>query len=96
MVSALLLHHSLVLIGPPLSVATTDLHTTQMAWEVSGCGLWVCVCVYNKKYLVLVRHNPHIWMHNIIFSTGWWLGHPSEKYEFVNWDDERNPILMGK
>ena len=22
--------------------------------------------------------------------------HPSEKYEFVNWDDDRNPILMGK
>ena len=20
--------------------------------------------------------------------TAWWLGHPSEKYEFVNWDDE--------
>ena len=20
--------------------------------------------------------------------TGWWLGHPSEKYEFVSWDDE--------
>ena len=20
--------------------------------------------------------------------TGWWLGHPSEKYELVNWDDE--------
>ena len=19
---------------------------------------------------------------------GWWLGHPSEKYEFVNWDDD--------
>ena len=30
------------------------------------------------------------------YSTGWWLGHPSEKYEFVNWDDDRNPILMGK
>ena len=28
--------------------------------------------------------------------TGWWLGHPSEKYEFVNWDDDINPILMGK
>ena len=28
--------------------------------------------------------------------TGWWLGHPSEKYDFVNWDDNRNPILMGK
>ena len=20
-------------------------------------------------------------------KTGWWLGHPSEKYEFVNWED---------
>ena len=20
--------------------------------------------------------------------SGWWLGHPSEKYEFVNWDDD--------
>ena len=28
--------------------------------------------------------------------SGWWLGHPSEKYEFVNWDDDSNPILMGK
>ena len=27
--------------------------------------------------------------------TGWWLGHPSEKYEFVNWDDEI-PNWMGK
>ena len=30
-----------------------------------------------------------------ICITRWWLGHPSEKYEFVNWDDNRNPILMG-
>ena len=22
------------------------------------------------------------------WCTGWWLGHPSEKYDFVNWDDE--------
>ena len=29
-------------------------------------------------------------------KAGWWLGHPSEKYEFVNWDDDSNPILMGK
>ena len=29
---------------------------------------------------------------------GWLVGQgqPSEKYEFVNWDDESNPILMGK
>ena len=29
-----------------------------------------------------------------IFS-GWWLGHPSEKYDFVNWDDEI-PNINGK
>ena len=24
--------------------------------------------------------------------TGWWLGkNPSEKYDFVNWDDDSNP-----
>ena len=38
-------------------------------------------------------------MYNMVYYTinlvgG--LGHPSEKYEFVNWDDNRNPILMGK
>ena len=27
--------------------------------------------------------------------TGWWLGHPSEKYEFVNWDDDI-PNINGK
>ena len=21
------------------------------------------------------------------YDTGWWLSHPSEKYEFVSWDD---------
>ena len=24
--------------------------------------------------------------------AAWWLGHPSEKYEFVNWDDEKPNI----
>ena len=28
-------------------------------------------------------------------KTGWWLGHPSEKYEFVNWDDDI-PNIYGK
>ena len=27
--------------------------------------------------------------------AGWWLGHPSEKYEFVNWDD-KIPNISGK
>ena len=26
-------------------------------------------------------------------TSGWWLGKkPSEKYDFVNWDENRNPI----
>ena len=29
-------------------------------------------------------------------KTGWWLGHPSEKYEFVNWDDEIPNIWENK
>ena len=41
--------------------------------------------------------NPSSTHHQpIINQPGWWLGHPSEKYEFVNWDDDSNPILMGK
>ena len=28
---------------------------------------------------------PSIWLN---CNTGWWLSHPSEKYEFVSWDDE--------
>ena len=28
------------------------------------------------------------------YVAGWWLGHPSEKYEFVNWDDDSQ--YMGK
>ena len=36
-------------------------------------------------------NNPNI----SALISGWWLGHPSEKY-VVNWDDDINPILMGK
>ena len=31
-----------------------------------------------------------------VYLSGWWLGHPSEKYDFVNWDDDSNPIFLGK
>ena len=46
-------------------------------------------------------YNDHIGREQIYLpawpiSTGWWLGHPSEKYDFVNWDDDRNPIFLGK
>ena len=29
-------------------------------------------------------------------STGWWYTYPSEKYEFVSWDDYTIPNWMGK
>ena len=30
-------------------------------------------------------------------KTGWWLSHPSEKYDFVSWDDELDiPNSNGK
>ena len=29
-----------------------------------------------------------------IYGTGWWLTYPSEKYEFVSWDDSSQ--YMGK
>ena len=27
-------------------------------------------------------------------SSGWWLTYPSEKYDFVSWDDDVPNILM--
>ena len=43
------------------------------------------------NFMVMLKETFH--------SSFCWLvgqGHPSEKYESVNWDDNRNPILMGK
>ena len=31
----------------------------------------------------------------IYYISGWWLTYPSEKYEFVSWDDDI-PIYYGK
>jgi len=28
--------------------------------------------------------------------AGWWYTYPSEKYEFVSWDDEDLPTVSGK
>ena len=56
------------------------MNATQYFWE-------------NAKLMAVPNHQPDS---NGLFGTichpGWWLGHPSEKYEFVNWDDECNPI----
>ena len=40
----------------------------------------------------------HCWLMDNL--TGWWLTYPSEKYEFVSWDDdilniwENNPVMF--
>ena len=44
--------------------------------------------VLKKTYIDNHHILYHIWL--VVFS------HPSEKYDFVNWDDNRNPIFMGK
>ena len=28
--------------------------------------------------------------------SGWWYTYPSEKYDFVSWDDYSIPNMMGK
>ena len=51
-----------------------------------------------KKKTTWMCTKSHSWA---IFSyqlsdTGWWLTHPTEKYEFVNWDDENPNIWKNK
>ena len=29
-------------------------------------------------------------------KSGWWLTYPSEKYDFVSWNDDILPIYYGK
>ena len=35
----------------------------------------------------LIINHP-LYITNIHLSSGWWLTYPSEKYEFVSWDDD--------
>jgi hypothetical protein len=30
----------------------------------------------------------HRWAEKMIVVSGWWLTYPSEKYEFVSWEDD--------
>jgi hypothetical protein len=35
-------------------------------------------------------------LNTIKLMTGWWLSHPSEKYDFVSWDDDIPNIWKNK
>ena len=81
-------------------------------YECVCVGTWVCrsLSIYLSIYLSIhlsIYLSPslylsislflsmHLSMHSATY-TGWWFSHPSEKSEFVNWDDDRNPIFLGK
>ena len=58
-------------------------------------GTWGVVLFY---YVIKVMcHNNSsiiLCVRNVITSqSGWWLSHPSEKYELVSWDDENSPSI---
>ena len=49
--------------------------------------------------LILKKEWPDVRKNHSVLAmclSGWWLGHPSEKYEFVNWDDEKPNISGNK
>ena len=52
-------------------------HQIEILIGISG-GFYIAIFDYKKVIIDLVTPST---------MTGWWLGHPSEKYEFVNWDD---------
>ena len=60
-----------------------DLGDTRMVY------VYVFYCVYPHRK----RYTSEIYLHldgcsHYEKQTGWWLTYPSEKYEFVSWDDE--------
>jgi len=51
------------------------------------------IWVLSEKYLVFPTKVPVVHQHGTAFSpqtspSGWWYTYPSEKYDFVSWDDE--------
>ena len=58
-----------------------------MSWPKDMVNQIPCKKIWNSE-LVKVEKKPYqeTWYR----ISGWWLGHPSEKYEFVHWDDKRN------
>ena len=62
-------------------------NTRTYTWLVVGPPLW-------KIWTSIGMTIPNIWKTQEPIP-GWWLGHPSERYEFVNWDDEQ-PNINGK
>ena len=46
--------------------------------------IWI---IYESGGIPHLPSGKHNYGKSLFLMAGWWLGHPSEKYEFVNWDD---------
>ena len=42
------------------------------------------------------EYHHTIWPYILVIRTGWWYTYPSEKYEFVSWDDYSIPNCFWK
>ena len=67
----------------PVSNISHMFHTYQVL-------LMLDIFMIFRKYQTIYIYTYKLYL----FIPGWWLGHPSEKYEFVNWDDYSQ--YMGK
>ena len=58
-------------------------------WKMIPPGSWLItkICAMSGIFLA----NPHP-----MKNSGWWLTYPSEKYEFVSWDDDIPNIWKNK
>ena len=89
----------------PVHLGTFSLHSIRGSWHHDFLGRSFAWFRNEKPQLGMAgfSHRGSMdWFCEItgnyhqIFNSGWWLGHPSEKYDFVNWDDDINPLWMGK
>ena len=48
----------------------------------NGCPLRLLFCSKSQKTNVDTKDGPNT------INAGWWYTYPSEKYEFVSWDDD--------
>ena len=70
----------------PIQNNRTVIMLTLLKSRPSGC------CNHHARSF-LQQDSLAMWLVNM--EAGWWLGHPSEKYDFVNWDDDI-PNINGK
>ena len=74
------------------------MHKASLNDMVPRCGNWSEICPKLMRFVSLPV--PSDASEDFLYSNRpTWLvgqGHASEKYDFVNWDDDSNPIFLGK